>query len=631
MGGNQLLHITTLLKRLGIVLGLFTSSRIIFYLFNADLFPEVTLPRFLLIMLVGLPYDVVAILAINVVFIMLHAIPNPWRDGKGYQAALKVLFYLFNGAALILEAGDFIYYEFAQQRTSTHILGLINDIPGLVPQFLSDFWYLLAIIVVLTVGVEWLYRKASRRLKRHPVTNNYRLQMSVLPVVVLVCAIGIGSFADGTLSPPRAARYVHVDEIGLVTNTTFTCLQSIANRRLIEKNYLTKSEAESEFPIFHEMTGRHHDADAKRPNVVVLIMESFSKEYIGFFNGGRGFTPCLDSILEGSVVYDRAFANGKHSIDALSSVALGLPALMNDSYISSPYFGNKVIGIGNLIRPLGYSTYFFHGGRRGTLSFDRFVAKAGFDHHFGMEEHGNIKDYDGNWGIYDDPFMQFTAEQLNASQQPFCAIFFSLSSHHPFTIPEQHRSRFPATDIEMEAPIRYADYALGRFFQTVSQHDWYENTLFIITADHTGPVYQRACKNRLGHYAIPVALYHPGSVAEADVKHEVVQQTDILPTILDYVGYNGKFMAFGSSMLRDSTFRFSVNQMNDIFQIVSGDYLLQFSGDRVLGLYNFIDDPDLDVNLVGTTLPQEAELERKLKAIIQQFRYALIHNRMTPS
>lgn len=633
MGRNQLLHITTLLKRLGIVLLLFTLCRILFYLFNAGLFPDVTLPRFLLMMLLGLRYDVAAILMINILFILMHVVPNPWRERKSYQAVLKVLFYTFNGAALILESADFIYYEFAHSRTSVHLLGLMRDIPRLIPQFVRDFWYMIFIIAVLIVGVEFLYRKASRRLRQAIPQHNYALQSSLVPVVLVLLVAGVRGFNGESLSPSKAARYVSVDEVSLVTNTTFNCAYSLLTRRLEERAYLSSEDAAAEFPIFHEMKASVQLDTAGqpiRPNVVVLIMESFSREYVGFYNEGNGFTPCLDTILTKSLVFDRAFANGKHSIDGLSSVTLGLPALMEDAYISSPYLTNDVRGLGALIKPLGYTTLFFHGGEKGTLSFDKFIDKAGFDHWYSMEEYGNMDDFDGSWGIYDEPFLQFTAEQLNATPQPFCGIVFSLSSHHPFTIPEEHREHFKPTDFEMEAPVRYADYALGQFFKTASQQPWFRNTIFIITADHTGMIHNEDYNNHVGYYAIPMAIYNPSWPAH-QVRQEVVQQTDILPTILHLVGYEGEYMAFGTSLLDADGFKFSVSQMNQIAQIISGDHLLLLNDSHVQGFYNYFTDPMLRNDLKGEGIPAEKILERKLKAVLQQYRHALIHNDMIPA
>lgn len=626
------MHITTLLKRLGIVLLLFTICRVIFFLFNAHLFPDVTAPRFLFMMLVGLRYDIAAILLINVIFILLHVIPNPWRERKGYQAALKVLFYTFNVAALILEAADFLYYEFAMHRTSVHIIGLASDIPRLIPQFIKDFWYMFFIVAALIVGVEWLYRKASRRLRSYVANHNYVLQSSLVPLVLLAFVAGVRGLNARSLSPAKAAQYVNVEEISIVTNTTFTCVYSLANRELEEVSYLPPQAVTTEFPIFHEM----HSSITKdstgapvRPNVVVLIMESFSSEYIGFFNDGEGFTPNLDAILAKSLVFDRAFANGKHSIDALSSITLGLPALMEDSYISSPYVANDVVGLGSLLKPMGYTTGFFHGGKRGTLSFDKFMGRAGFDIYRGLEDYGDISDFDGNWGIWDEPFMQYTAQELNEIAPPFCGVFFSLSSHHPFTIPEKHKDRFIPTECEMEAPVRYADYALGEFFKTVSNYDWYRNTIFIITADHTGVVYDEDYNTHIGYYDIPIAIFNP-SWPTGEIRHDVVQQTDILPTILDLTGFDGEYMAFGSSLLDDG-FKFSVSQMNDVAQIVSGDHVLLLANDEVVEFYNYVSDPLLRHNKAGSGLKEEDELERKLKAILQQFHHALISNEMRPS
>ncbi|HPE98899.1 MAG TPA: hypothetical protein PKX04_13130, partial [Chitinophagales bacterium] len=157
---HQWFHIRVLFRRLGILVLLYAVCRIIFFLFNRDLFPELATKDFLSVMWYGLRFDIASILYINLLFIAGHIIPNPWRETARYQFILKTIFYLFNGIALMLEAGDFIYFRYGLKRTSTHELGLTND-TSVLPMVIRDFWFVFLLVMVLIIIVELLYRKTE--------------------------------------------------------------------------------------------------------------------------------------------------------------------------------------------------------------------------------------------------------------------------------------------------------------------------------------------------------------------------------------------------------------------------------------------------------------------------------------
>lgn len=581
-------------------------------------------------MLYGVRYDIAAILIINSVFILMHIIPNPWRARKSYQSVLKILFYAVNGLFLLLEASDFIYYEFAQQRTSSHILGLKNDILGLVPQFMKDFWYILLLCIGVIAGIEWLYKKTQIRASFSYFRMNYTLQAGLGIAILGFSFIGARGGLREPLSPISATKYVDASELSLVTNTTFTVLYSLSHRKIKDLHYYDAPTCNAIFNVYKKMVSTTTDSiPAKKPNIVVLILESFSKEYIGYFNNGVGYTPYLDTLMKKSIVFTDAFANGKHSIDAIPSICAGLPALMNDAFISSAYENNSFEGIGTLLNKEGYNSLFFHGGNNGALEFDKFAQRAGFDNYYGRNEYNNESDFDGNWGIYDEPFLQFAAAKMGESEKPFYSTIFTLSSHHPFTIPLQYKGKFDPGEIPIHQPVRYADYALHQFFTTAEKMDWYDNTVFIITADHTGPLHREEFKNKVGHYAIPLIIFAPGKKWSGE-KNYTVQQCDIFPTALSLAGYRGNYTSFGSGLLDTMEQKFSVNQMNNVFQYLSNGTALHFDGTEPIALFHYKDDPYLNNNLIGKGYPEETAYTEKLKAIIQTYHFCLIHNQLLP-
>ena len=379
----------------------------------------------------------------------------------------------------------------------------------------------------------------------------------------------------------------------------------------------------------------------------MLLLESFSREYVGFLNGYKGFTPFLDSLSQHALVMDSAFSNGLRSIDAIPAVVIGLPALMDDPYITSVYSTNKTRGLTQILNEKGYRTAFFHGGTNGTMDFDGFAGYAGFQDYYGRSEYDNDADYDGFWGIYDEPFLQFMAQKLNTFQQPFFAFEFTLSSHYPYHVPEQHQNRFPEGDLRIHRVVRYSDYALKKFFETAKTMPWYNSTLFVILADHPAQsvlvsdkdkVLEPGAsltseqlsyyKNTSGRYAIPMMLFAPGDSTLIGIDHRTAQQTDVGPTILDYLNFADTEVAFGSSLFDTTAPRLVMQPVSGMMQITSGNYSLLFDGEEATALFNNILDHSHNRNLIAEQPIIADSLELQLKAFLQQYTNKLVNNQL---
>jgi phosphoglycerol transferase MdoB-like AlkP superfamily enzyme len=143
-------------------------------------------------------------------------------------------------------------------------------------------------------------------------------------------------------------------------------------------------------------------------------MESLSSEHIGAFNrqveGYQGYTPFLDSLIDHSIAFN-GFANAKQSIEGLPAIIASIPALMDRPFITSAFAGNSFDALAALLEKKGYETSFFHGGTNGTMDFDRFARASGFKRYYGRNEYDNDMDFDGRWGIFDEPFFQFFAKK----------------------------------------------------------------------------------------------------------------------------------------------------------------------------------------------------------------------------
>ncbi len=367
---------------------------------------------------------------------------------------------------------------------------------------------------------------------------------------------------------------------------------------------------------------------------MIILLESFSREHIGSLNrayeSGRyqGFTPFLDSLIPHGLYFD-AYANGKTSIQGIPAALSGIPSLMNESFIQSNYASGKYTSIAGLLKPKGYTTAFFHGGTNGTMGFDAYTKLVGFDHYYGRNEYNNEKDYDGKWGIRDEEFFQYVGKTINGFQQPFAAALFTLSSHHPYYVPPKYINLFRKGKLPIQQSVMYADHALKEFFYSVRHMPWYNNTLFVITSDHTSEGYYPFYKSDVGQYSIPLLFLKPGSNLKGK-QTIVAQQTDIMPTVLNYLGYDKPYLAFGSDLLDTVSSQpfFSIHYITGIYGLMKDGYYLESDGAKTTSLFDLKNDLLQKKNLRGSRPEIQSELESFLKAYLQQYNNRLIENRL---
>lgn len=628
-----------LLLRLVLVMFLLTLCRIGFYLFNLSFFPDMTPSNFLWLLWGGLQFDLTAMLYVNTVYILLMILPFDFRFRYDYQQFSKYLFFVTNAAALATNVADFIYYKFTLRRTSADVFRQFENeqnIGGLLFQFILDYWYAVLFWIFLVVVMVKAYNRIrvwGPQMKSRKVY--YFSGFFALPLITFFIIGGIrGGFRHSTrpITLSNAGEFVEDPrDISIVLNTPFSLIRTVGKTKVQRADYFDEATAAA---IYSPVHVPQDSVALRRPNVVVIILESFSAEFFGALNKGRmdgnysGYTPFLDSLMQHSKNFVNAFANGRKSIDGLPSVISGIPSL-GVPYFLSPYSANQINSLPSLLEEKGYHTSFFHGAPNGSMGFNAFMNVAGVDHYFGMDEYDNDEDFDGLWGIWDEPFLQYFAQQMSTFPQPFVSSFFSVSSHHPFRIPAQYEDQFAGGPLPIHKCIQYTDHALRRFFQTASRMPWYENTLFVITADHTSsnilfPEY----RTRWGFYSVPLLFFKPDN-SLASRERAIAQQTDIMPSVLGYVHYDKPYIAFGRDVFREDSVAIAFNYKDNTYQLFEDDFLLVFDGTRTLGLYDFQRDELLLNNLMDAHPERAQQMERTMKAVIQQYNNRMIEDRLT--
>ena len=620
--------------------------RAIFLWFNIIYFDGIDFSRVCKIFYGGVMFDFASTCFLTSLSYFMGIMPFKWSLNAGYQKIAKWYFVVAASLGVVSNLVDTVYFRFSGRRSTIsvfHEFSNEGNIGGILLQSLVDYWYLVLLAGIL-IFVFAKYSKMADAKAFVEVSSKkfivYSLPFTLLFIYLFLAGVRGSLCIDNDHRPinlNNANAYIEKSaEASAVLNTPFSMIRTMGKKHYKNPEYFNnQSLLESYYTPIHQPKS---DLPMIKPNIVVIILESFGKEYSGFFNptlypDGKGYTPFLDSLYQQGLTFTRSFATGRKSIDAMPSILAGVPYL-TDHFFLSVYSNNNVNSIASLLNEEGYHSAFFHGAPNGSMGFENFARLAGFGEYYGLDEYcadsefGAMDDFDGYWAIWDEEFLQYYAKKMGELPQPFATAVFTASSHHPFRIPQRY------SDVYQEGPnpitkcIQYSDNALRLFFEKMKAYPWYTNTIFVITADHTNQILHPEYSVDYNLFSVPILFYWPGSNLKG-IRNQLACQSDIMPTLLDMVHYPKHFVAFGQSLLQPDSLKYIVNFNDQTYNIYQGDYFLLFDGDTETGFYNYIDDPMLQNNLKGNYPDIEEPMLNVLKAEIQQYNVRMIENRLT--
>ena len=622
-----------------LVMVLYTISRLFFYWVNIDMYPNVSASHLLEMLFGGMRFDLTALLYLNALYLLLVLLPLPTaiRNHATYINIAKWSFWLPNVLGFITNCMDIVYVRFTDRRTTcTVFTEFQNDgnIASIIEQSMVQYWYVTLFGMALIALFILCTRKQWQAITPPKAWIYYVIESLLMVVTIYFVVIGIrGGFGKYTrpITISNALQYTNTpQETAILLNTPFSLMKSLENTTYQHPHYFSNEQTEQIFSPIHTDEIEKNER-LGNTNVVVIILESFSKEYIGFYNqhiaGYKGYTPFLDSLLAHSVTYSHSFASGRKSIDAMPSVLSSIPMLI-EPYIVTPYSTNAISSLADVLLREGYATAFFHGAPNGSMGFQAYARSAGFERYYGMNEYDGIEAFDGTWAIWDEEFLQYYARTMSDMPQPFMTSVFTASSHHPFRVPERYEGIFPKGTMPIHQCVGYTDYALRKFFHYAQQQDWYQSTLFVLTADHTNQVSLPQYANAKGLFEVPIAFYSPRWNQGYLHTQGAVSQTDIMPSILAYLGYTKPYFAFGENALtQEKKHPWAICYNHPVYQLFSDSLLVQFDGAALRAVYNYQNDPTLQHN-IATTIDTQPLLTY-LRAYIQQYIYRLTTNQLT--
>lgn len=621
---------------IALVMVLYLLCRLVFTLENWSLFPGLDGGRAVYLFKSAFKFDLSAILYTSIIYIVMALLPLRCRGCRWYALTAKTLFVVPNFIGIVANLVDVAYFPFTGARTNATVFSEFSNEDNWVQIILPEIarhWYLFLIGLAFLVALIFLYRGFKTQEKGS--VSYYLIHTSILLAVVYPLIGGLRGGFGVTVRPITlidAQMYVKSPvETAIVLNTPFSIYRTTDQNQYIVPEYY---ESEDDMPQAFSAVHRPDSSAVFTPrNVCIIVLESFSATFSEFLTAGHGtpyegYMPFLDSLSRESLCFRWSFANGRKSIEALPSICSGIPSLI-EPYFLSPYSTNFVSGIaGELSRHKGYHTAFFHGAPRGSLGLAGFTNISGFDAQYDKETFNDNSCFDGTWAIWDEPFLDYFKKEIDGFSEPFVSAVFTASSHHPFVIPKEYEGKLKSGDIPMCACVSYTDMALRKFFSQARLSPWFNNTIFVISADHMGITNHDEYKTAYGQFEIPMIIYDPSGGLKG-YRDGIAQQIDLMPTLLSYMGYDRPYIAFGCDLLStadDDTW--AINYTNGIFQFYMKEWCLQYDGRDCVGLYDYRNDRMQEHNVLEEHPEAVKALLPPLQAVMQQYISRIVGNRL---
>ncbi len=485
---------------------------------------------------------------------LLCLLPAGWAGRRWPRFALGSLLYVLLFGLMYMPFVEFFFFQEFDARFNLVAVDYLIYPHEVLVNIWESYpvgWVLLAVgaVAMLLHRLIW---PAFRRAFQNGCPFKARLRFGSVWLLLAVSAV---------LLSGSGGRFSNRVAVELSANGLRSLVQAFCTNELSYVKYYRTMEDSQAFALMHKNFGVPQtsavDYDLNRTvperadgfgpmNVVVIVEESFGAGFVGAYGDNRGLTPNFDRLATESLRFGNAFATGTRTVRGLEAITLSLPPIPSESVVKRPGC-EGLANWGQVMKTHGYSTSFLYGGYGYFDNMNHFYGNNGFT----LSDRTEITDsrFANIWGVSDEDLLEHALDYYDgehASGKPFFSIVMTTSNHSPYTFPKGIPG-IPAEGGGRKAGVKYADYALGRFMDAAKKHAWYDNTLFVIVADHDARVYGRA-QVPVEHYRIPL-LFHAPARLSPKVCETAISQMDIAPTVLGLLGLGYTAPFYGQDVL----------------------------------------------------------------------------------
>jgi phosphoglycerol transferase MdoB-like AlkP superfamily enzyme len=468
---------------------------------------------------------------------------------------------------LLLLAGNIVYFGFVHRHAGPEITALGGDVGLIFDMAIGSYWWALLLFLAACVGLFLLWRHLFRKVDAE--VGRFVPRLAILLIALLSVAIlirgGLGhkplDIVDAFVENRPSAAYLSL-------NGPFAMSRALLNTRKVKTDFFAWDEAvrrtqelvlapgerllaSDDYPLLRARVA----TNARKPNVVVLMLESWDAVHIDALRRQMklkplGVTPNFDALASQGLLFTHFYANGERSMDGLAALLAGIPTLPGTAYLGMGMEQNRMAYLGHMAQQEGYEPIFLQSSKRSSFHVDSIAAMAGFSRYLGSEDipatgHSNNTTERGAW---DHDTLQEANKLFEEAKKPFVGFVFTASTHLPFQSPGERWRKYPPVSLENRFlnSLFYADWALGEFISAAKKSGYYNNTIFILTADHVSGFAGKASDVPSLHH-VPLLVVAPG--LKPGTSARIGGQVDVIPTLAELANWRTPYASLGHSLL----------------------------------------------------------------------------------
>lgn len=625
-----------------ILLGIFifpaTLIRLALLKFYTDDFGQLSLEQIMFAMGVGLRFDIsMAAFFIGIPLLFL-LFPFRWAHHKYWQRFWLGYIFLAWILFIFLMIIDAIYFGQVHRHVGAEINTLNNDLGSLFALAFTNYLFIVIFFVLFVIVAAWIFKGFLKELPLYP---KFPLrQLFVWPLVFgLLLLAQRGNYSGKPIGVGEAFFSDSAPQGYLAMNGAFAITRALVEKQPDVRAFMSQSEADqitriqlsspnfAYLDIDYPLLRKYEGSISNKPNIVVLMLESWGALHIDAFRKIKdlaplGVTPNLDEIAQKGRLYSNFYANGQRSIQGAAAILASQPTLPSMPLLGLGMEHNRLSFLGDLAKYENYETFFLQSSDRGSFHFDAIAARAGFSNYWGAEDIQNLHDRPkppSTWGTWDHNTFQAANKLFSSSKKPFLGFVFTSTTHTPWLIPDDRWKKYKGNS-DRDAFLNtlfYADWALGELISAAKKGGYFENTIFVITADHANEFVEQS-EIVPNQFHIPLVVFGPG--VKPGIDDRPGSQVDIIPTIIDLARWKAPYAGLGRSLLDNTRMedRAAFTVRGDVIDWITKGAWVSHNLDRRIGQSKNLSDL------------QSEKLEKRLLATYQTTIDLQLKNRFLP-
>lgn len=617
-----------------------TVMRLALYVVHADDFSGLSFGQVLVAFLVGLRFDISIMVTMIGIPVLLMLLPFRWSHHRYWQYAWGAFIFVAWILFILLMVMDTIYFGQVHRHIGSEVNTLSNDVGSMVSIALMEYKTALLLFALATSMGAWLWWHLLRPIPAHPHRPWLRLLMLPLLFLVLLVA-GRGGYTGKPIGVGEAFFSDSLAQGYLTMNGAFAISHSLIEKQPPIKSFMPQEQAvalvqaqlaspnvhftDPSYPFARITTG---EVRKKKPNVVVLMLESWGALHMDAVRAEMklpplGATPNFDALAKQGRLYTRFYANGQRSIQGAAAILASQATLPSMPLLGLGMEQNRLSFIGELAQSQHYQTLFLQSSDHTSFYFDAISARAGFKEYRGAEEIPNIHEQPKpakTWGTWDHNTLQEANALFAKAQKPFLGFVFTSTTHTPWIVPDARWNKYTSGSDRDKFlnTLLYADWALGQLMEAAKRDGYFEDTIFVITADHANEFVEQS-EHVPNQFHIPLLIVGPG--VKTGIDPRIGSQADIIPTLIDLCGWSVSYAGLGRSLLDDTRMedRAAFTVRGDVMDWITHDGWVSHNLDKRVG------------SAPSLSEARAAQLEQRLLATYQTTIQAQINNSFLPS